>query len=158
MNLSSRSVLVYCWIWWCLYWTQQLIPCGPKSKFTGLMLFTWTATSAACFICQTFPFSVFSSHWGPLWYFQNLPWLSDSQDVAWLTQLNRKNNQHINMVNCIFSSCCLFFPYILFWLFWFLRSKGRGFRSDIPSYFNLELVYTGVITRWSMLLNQGDMI
>lgn len=130
-----------------------------KKQITGLMLFTGTATCAACFACQTFCFLHLQlPHWSPVWYFQNLLWLSDSEDLVWLTQLNRRNNRHINMVKCIFSPRCFSFPYILFWLLWLLRSEGRGLSSDIPSFFNLVLIYTGVITRWNILLNQGDMI
>lgn len=98
-----------------------------------------------CYICSLFHLPDFSflhfqiSHWSPLWYSQNLPWRSDSEDLVWLTQLNRKNNQHINMVKCIFSCCCFSFPYMLFWLPWLLRSKGRGLRSAIPSFLTLCL-------------------
>lgn len=104
-----------------------------KKQVYGPGAFHWNS-----YICSLFHLPDFSflhlqlSHWSPLWYFQNLLWLSDSEDLLWLTQLNRKNNQHINIVKYILSLCCFSFSYMLFWLLWLLRSEGRSLSSDIP--------------------------
>lgn len=70
-----------------------------------------------CYIWSLFHLPDFSvlhlqlSHWSPLWYFRNLPWLSDSEGLVWLIQLNRKNNKHINTIKCFFSSCFSLYLY-----------------------------------------------
>jgi len=42
--------------------------------------------------------------------------------------------------------------------FGFLDLKAEIWVQIFPLFFYLVLIYTGVITRWNILLNQGDMI